>query len=249
MVFKIALFAVTALLLSSCGSSREMTSRANMSDPILELNAYKIEASQRCYGIGLSDALGQTSQFGLTTRIDASKLILTKGLGAGRADVALTISQQSDLKTILGNANDSVLALFVEKYEPCMKNEMDDFFRTKGILKKIPTATPTKDSAIQFNTHQVTAYATGKSGNWLLYPVCVEIPSNSIMIPNTFSASIIKGDNSGNWQRWGDGIDFLNPGPYGPTKACINFYHQIHDQDRTLEARIGFQKVINSQQP
>ena len=231
-----------ALPMSACRLLAPTNPNVDLSPEIRELNSYKNAASVRCAGAAYRHALGQSGSLSLKASADVSENLLSKGYGTGSADFGVTVQEKTQLASLLGGASSEQVDRFLGRYQPCMNEEMVDFYKTKGkVYPAVPsTDRPVWGSEVQTARADMIAYRTEISRAWRHYELCVSIPKNALMLNETVSSKVIEGVPAGDWGDWAKDVKFVDNNAYGPTKACRGFDHQIHDQNRRIELSVQY---------
>lgn len=234
---------LSILLLPGCSLFGTKDPDVDLSPEIKELNTYKNEASKRCAGTSYRDALGQSGGASLKAIASVSENLLSKGYGTGSADIGVTLQEKSELAVLLGGLSNEYVDRFLGRYQPCMNEDMSDFYRVKGkVYPSTPEARLVWATEVHTARETAIAYRTERSGNWRHYEVCVSIPPNALMLKETVSSKVIAGVGAGPWGDWAKDFKFVDNNAYGPTKVCRGFDHQIHDQNRTLELTVQYKR-------
>ena len=222
---------LTSAVISGCAKS-----------PIVELNDYRNEASERCSGKSYKASLGTNWDSNFNTSASISEKLLQKGYGTGSLKIGVSLIEKTELSSILGGLTKTQVENFLNKYESCMTQEMVEFYKVKKLEYPVkPTTTSILwNKTINTASETIIANQTEHSGNWRAYEACVSIPSNALMLQKTVKTEVIKGVPAGSWGTWRKDIKFVNNNSYGPTKVCRGFDHQIHDQDRTLRISVKY---------
>lgn len=88
------------------------------------------------------------------------------------------------------------------------------------------------------------ARATGTSGRWQTYQVCVNFPDGAKVDKSSVKTRVVAGVGPGSWGDWAGPVRFSGPDIDNPSTVCRAFAHQIHNQDRVLE--ISAKYLINA---
>ncbi len=134
-----------------------------------------------------------------------------------------------------GDASKQKFALSVlNTVDNSLAQEMATIIETN---KSVPESVEQKIKKIrQTARNTAVAHATGRSGNWRRYEVCVTVPTGAVMDKSTAKSKVIGGVGAGSWGNWEGDFRFI-----GSDKVCRTFAHQIHDQDRLLEISVEYE--------
>ena len=186
--------------------------------------------SEQCAGGNFRETLG------LTRNIAASGSV-TKGDTATASGPGLKIEGEyrlaTELARIVFELGDKEKAEFLSSALECTRDVMSDETLTASSSEVVGANDIWTTETFRAEDQYIAA-PTGKSGNWAFYPVCVNIPANAKMELDTLKFNVIGGVPAGSWGGWRGEIGYSDYNEYGPTKACLTFAHQIHDQQRSL---------------
>ena len=245
MLLKLIIKIMLLIILLSCtATGANKTDREALSPEIRELNAFRVEASLRSAGVAYKETLGQRSSIFLEISSKLSEKLLEKGYGTGKLVTGLSKSEKTELSNILGDWTNEQVEKFLDTYHSAMDKEMESFYLVKGIQFKKNTVEKKNeniwDEKIYSVKNDIVAYATGVNELWRSYRVCVKIPDKAFMLKNSVKYEVIKGVGAGPWGNWANDLSFTDNNDFGPTKVCITFQHQIHDQDRLLRISVDY---------
>lgn len=248
-MFKIILTGVIFCIISTAGCSplNSIEQQQIRLDPELdEQTSFRMKTSLHCSDTAYKYVSGQESDITSNNSATLLEELFAKGYGTGRLEIALTLKEKAELAAMSGDLSDDQVESFIAQYEGCMVNEMEDFYRLKGV--SFPEQPKTTNSVWGTNIHNVSgkkvANQTDRIGKVKSYDVCVTIPKNGYMIKESVKTQVIAGVPAGQGGDWQKDLQFLENNAYGPGKVCRGFDHEIYDQDRLLVISVDY-KLTN----
>ncbi|EHK9073700.1 hypothetical protein QUN95_004670 [Vibrio parahaemolyticus] len=127
---------VSLALVFGCSTNPVEPDKKSFTQQIAELDSFKNTASARCAGASYRYSLGETIKFTTDNLIDIGEELLENWNGDGKLRLSLGLEKKTELAKQL-ELNKTQINVLLDKYDNCMKTEMEDFYKVKNNYKEV----------------------------------------------------------------------------------------------------------------